>query len=232
MDRNVLWELQHQQATANQILSSVSTLINRASSFIHIQCTSTHSQPRLFDHHEALHTRDTIIPSPVSKSVYVPLSLPAQPLIPCLLLTNKPGRNLVDDFISQMMSWEIHPCQSPLFLHLFLLPFLHPAASSPSLSTPDLPLYHTEEPDPVSTPPPPPPPPLLHTLRTSPCQTKVCEVITSVTSSLPLLSSSLPRYSLGWWGHLSHILRCRCIPSPLFLAGFSHLIHFTCSTLV
>lgn len=89
-----------------------------------------------------------------------------------------PGCNPGHDFISQMMSWEIRSPQSPLFLRLFLPSPPLPPPKCP----PHLPLSHSEEPDPFLTYTPP-----LH--RPPLCQTKVSEVITSVTSSS--LSSSL-----------------------------------------
>lgn len=140
-----------QRATANQTLSSVNTLISRASSLtVHIHChLHIHKHTCLISVRPSTHTSDVTIPSLMLESVYISLSLSLshQPLAPCLLLTNKPGRDLGDDFISRMMSWEIRSCWSPLFLHLFFLLFLHPVASSPPRSTPDLLLSHSKEPD-------------------------------------------------------------------------------------
>lgn len=86
------------------------------------------------------------------ESVYVRPPLPLHPASPHLLLTNKPGRNLSDDFISQMMSWEIRASEMP-----FIPSLVFPPVPPPSgfrllpLSIPDLPLSHSKEPDPFVT---------------------------------------------------------------------------------
>lgn len=179
-----------QQATANQTLSSVSTLISRASFLIHIQCTSTLSQPKpVWSLWGPLHTRDVTTPSLMLESVYVHLSL-APPPPP----TSHPLSPLDQQARSQPQRW-LHFTDDVMGDSLLSKPFIPPLVCPPApppgglVSSPlypwppsfpqqrAWPLPHLQVPLHL--------PPLFHKLHTSPCQTKACKVITLVTSAPP-----------------------------------------------
>lgn len=81
-----------------------------------------------------------------------------------------------DDVMGDLSLWNVFYSFSCLFLQV-----LPHRGLSPPLSIPDLPLSHSKSSPTIST-----PPPSFHfhltQLRASPCQTKICEVITLVSS--------------------------------------------------